>query len=366
MNSKLLLCVVTAAALLAPRAVLASAAEEAQSLMNQGQYAEALKKLDAHLSKNPQDAEARFTRGLALVKLSRSDDAVKVFADLTRDYPQLPEPYNNLAVLYAQQGDYEKARDALEAALATHPSYATAHENLGDIYAALAGAAYNRALMLDQGNQIVRNKLNLISQLDHVPATAVSAAKAAPVAPVMSKPAPAVVAAAPTPTAAVPAPAPKPVPSKVEGPVPAKLEAPATVAPAPVAAAPPVAAMPAPAAAPAGAALTDNVNSLLLSWTKAWSSQDLNAYFAAYADEFTPEGGLTRTSWQGQRRDRISRPKRITVRAVNPQIVQVGVDRANVTFQQEYESDSFSDTVTKVLELKLSGGNWKITREYTR
>jgi len=65
---------------------------------------------------SPQDAEARFSRGLVLVKLSRTDEAIKVFADLTRDYPQLPEPYNNLAVLYAQKGDYEKARDALEAA----------------------------------------------------------------------------------------------------------------------------------------------------------------------------------------------------------------------------------------------------------
>src|SRR3569623_631806 len=120
--------------------------------MAQGQYAQALQKLDQHLAKNPQDAESRFSRGIALTKLNRTSDAMKVFNDLTRDYPQLPEPYNNLAVLYAQQGDYEMARDALEAALATHPSYATAHENLGDIYAALAGASYNRALKLDQGN----------------------------------------------------------------------------------------------------------------------------------------------------------------------------------------------------------------------
>lgn len=330
MTNKPFLRSVASAALLASAAfsgaVYAAAAEEAQTLLAQGQYAEALKRLDAHLAKNPQDAEARFTRGLTLVKLSRSDDAIKVFADLTRDYPQLPEPYNNLAVLYAQQGDYEKARDALEAALATHPSYATAHENLGDIYAALAGAAYNRALMLDQANQNVRGKLNLISQLDRVPAGAVTAVKT---------PAPAAVA----PVAAAPKPA---------------TPAPAAVAAAPVAA----------AAAPGGSG--DAINALLLTWTKAWSSKDLDTYFGVYADDFVPEGGITRAAWQGQRKDRISRPKRIVVRAVNPEIVFVGEDGARLSFRQEYESDSFSDQVTKVLELKRSGGAWKISREYTR
>ena len=98
-------------------AFAASAVEEAQTLLSQGQFDQALKKVDAQLKTAPQDAEARFLRGLILVKLNRGPEAIKVFADLTRDYPQLPEPYNNLAVLYAQQGDYEKARDALEAAL---------------------------------------------------------------------------------------------------------------------------------------------------------------------------------------------------------------------------------------------------------
>jgi len=141
----------------------AAEVEEARALLASGQLDNALSKIESHLSSSPDDAEGRFLRGLILVKLNKTSDALKTFSELTRDYPQLPEPYNNLAVIYAQQGDYEKARDALEAALATHPSYATAHENLGDIYAALAGAAYNRALSLDQNNAGVRTKLNLFS-----------------------------------------------------------------------------------------------------------------------------------------------------------------------------------------------------------
>jgi tetratricopeptide (TPR) repeat protein len=47
-----------------------------------------------------------------------------VFSKLTEDYPELPEPYNNLAVLYAQQKQYDKARTALEMAIRIHPGYA--------------------------------------------------------------------------------------------------------------------------------------------------------------------------------------------------------------------------------------------------
>jgi tetratricopeptide (TPR) repeat protein len=297
-----------------------TAVEQAQAQLSSGDLQGALKTLDKYLASAPQDAEARFTRGLVMVKLNKVDDAIKVFADLTRDYPQLPEPYNNLAVLYAQQGDYEKARDALEAALATHPAYATAHENLGDIYAALAGAAYNRALMLDQNNQSVRYKLGLVNQLD----TGMGSAP--------------VTASAPAPKAAVPAAA-------------------VTAAAAPVIASP-AAAKPLETSAPASDADAG--------WAKAWSVKNTDAYLAYYAADFIPEGGLSRSAWEQQRRDRILRPKSIAVRALNPEITKVGDDRVRASFVQEYKSDSFSDQVNKVLELKASPGGYKIVREYIR
>ena len=90
--------------------VAATPVEEAQALISQGDLDGALKRIDRYLAGSPQDAEGRFTRALILVKQNKSADAIKAFTELTRDYPQLPEPYNNLAVLYAQSGDYEKAR----------------------------------------------------------------------------------------------------------------------------------------------------------------------------------------------------------------------------------------------------------------
>jgi tetratricopeptide (TPR) repeat protein len=330
-----------AAALLvcAQSALAVSAVEEAQALVNQGQLDAALKRLDTQLKSSPQDAEARFLRGLVLTRMSRTEEAIKAFADITRDYPQLPEPFNNLAVLYAQQGDYEKARDALEAALATHPSYATAHENLGDIYAALAGAAYNRALMLDQGNTAVRNKLSFINQL-----SANNTASARGTAPVST------VVPPPPPVTSVPVP-----PPTVAGSTPATTPPPAPAAPPP----------PVPGAESLDSATQAAVKSAVDTWAKAWSSKDTDTYFATYAEDFRPEGGISRATWESQRKDRITRPKSIKVGVVKPQYIALGDGRVRVSFLQEYESDSFSDQVNKVLELRDAGG-WKIVREYTR
>jgi Tfp pilus assembly protein PilF len=77
----------------------------------------------------------------------------------------LPEPYNNLAVLYAQKGDYSAARTALESALNAAPDWAVAHENLGDVYTRLAAAQYDRAAALDKDNKAVSAKLTLVRQL---------------------------------------------------------------------------------------------------------------------------------------------------------------------------------------------------------
>ncbi len=285
--------------------------DEARALLASGQTDNALRVIESHLSAAPDDAEGRFLRGLILVKLNKTSDALKVFAELTRDYPQLPEPYNNLAVIYAQQGDYEKARDALEAALATHPSYATAHENLGDIYAALAGAAYNRALSLDQSNAGVRTKLSLVSQLDTQDRNAV--------------------------------------------PRPSLATSPGLPPPAEVPAAPPV-------ASPETAAITAAVQT----WAKAWSTRNLDGYFAAYDSDFRPENGLARADWESQRRERIRKPQSINVAVSNISVVRVEGERMQAQFRQKYTSDLLSNEITKVLEFRNSGGTWKIVREFAR
>jgi len=129
--------------------------QEGSRLFKEGKRPEALERINTYLTQHPKDARARFLKGVILAEQNKNTDAIAVFTELTEDYPELPEPYNNLAVLYATQGDYEKARKALEMAIRTHPSYAVAHENLGDIYATLASQAYDKALQLDSNNAMV-------------------------------------------------------------------------------------------------------------------------------------------------------------------------------------------------------------------
>ena len=149
-----------------------------QKLIRKGETTQAIEQLDAHLRTAPDDPQARFLKGVALADSGRRDEAIAVFLKLTEDHPELPESYNNLAVLYAQQGLYERARQALEMAIQAHPSYAIAYENLGDLHVKLASQAYDKAARLDARNKSAPRKLALARDLLAPPAKA--PAKAAP------------------------------------------------------------------------------------------------------------------------------------------------------------------------------------------
>ena len=135
---------------------------DVNQLLRGGQLAEALAKADRTSPTSPRDPQMRFLKGVIQPKPGAGDDAIATFARLTEDYPELPEPYNNLAVLYAAQGQFDKARAALEMAIRANPTYATAHENLGDVYARLAASPIAKALQLDAGNRTAAPKLALL------------------------------------------------------------------------------------------------------------------------------------------------------------------------------------------------------------
>lgn len=105
----------------------------------------AMERLDAYLQINPGDAQGWFLKGLVLADLKKRDEAIGVFTALTQNYPELPEPYNNLGVLHAANGDIEKARLAFERALLANPDYAAARENIADVYLRMAADAYAKA-----------------------------------------------------------------------------------------------------------------------------------------------------------------------------------------------------------------------------
>jgi len=138
---------------------------EVARLIHEGQYAPALVKIDAVLATDAKNPQARFLKGVVQTDETKTEAAIATFQALTEDYPELPEPYNNLAVIWAQRGEYDKARRALELALATRPDYAIAHENLGDIYARMASAEYDQAVGLDKTNRSAQTKLALVREL---------------------------------------------------------------------------------------------------------------------------------------------------------------------------------------------------------
>ena len=127
-------------------------------LVRAGKTAEAMAQADKYLASNQRDPQMRFLKGTAQTAAGQTEDAIATFTLLTEEYPELPEPYNNLAVIYASQNRLDQARNALEMAVRNNPNYAVAHENLGDIYARLAEQAYARSLQLNGANAALKRK----------------------------------------------------------------------------------------------------------------------------------------------------------------------------------------------------------------
>lgn len=112
-----------------------------------------------------EDAQRRFVQGVTLARHGDTEQAVAVFEGLIRQYPGLPGPYNNLAVLYAARGEYDRARQVLLKAIEIQPALDTPHENLGDVYAKLAAQAYGKAFEINSANLRAESKSELIARM---------------------------------------------------------------------------------------------------------------------------------------------------------------------------------------------------------
>lgn len=302
--------------------------QEASTLFKQGQYKQALEKVNNYLASKPEDAKARFLKGLIATEEGNTSDAIKIFQALTVDFPELPEPYNNLAVLYAGQGQYDKAKVSLEKAIRTHPSYATAHENLGDIYAKMASQAYDRALQLDRSNAATQTKkLVMIQELfaggAHGKATSPRNSEAQ-----------VIVAAKEIKT---------------------EIAAPAVTKPA----------LPEKSAEPA-ANKSSEILRTVNAWAAAWSSQNVNGYLSFYSDDFHTPNGESRTAWVNARKERITAPKSIHVNISNATVKFNDGGHAIVRFRQFYKANHLKVSGNKTLLMVKSGSKWLIQEERTK
>lgn len=340
-------------------AVHADDIQDAGKMFKQGQHSQALDKVNEILAGKPKDAQARFLKGLILTEQGKTAEAIKTFSALTEDYPELPEPYNNLAVLYASQGQYDNAKLALEMAIRTHPSYATAHENLGDIYAKMASQAYDRALQLDRSNTATKTKLAMIQDL-FAGGTRGKAAQASTSAP--SKPG----APAQAKTEAAP-------PASSGAPAQAKTEATASASdaaskhePAKPEMAEAKPAEKSPASAPVAASNSDEVLKTVHAWATAWSAKDVNKYLSFYAADFKTPDGQSRAAWETMRQERISKPESIQVDISNATVKLGDASHATVKFHQSYRASHLKTSGNKTLLMVKSGDNWLIREERTK
>jgi hypothetical protein len=317
--------------------VRADELQDIDRLLKQGQPAQALERVNQYLAQNPSDAQGRFKKGLILAEQNKVAEAIEVFIKLSQDYPKLPEPHNNLAVLYASQGQYEKARQQLEMSIRTDPRFATAYENLGDVYTKLASQAYDKALQLDSSNSAAKNKLSLIRDLlitseTRPPAVAIASAEKT------AEPArPPAVATAPKKSATEV----KPTAARAKS----------------------AAAKPAERPARAQDGSTEVVLQTVLAWANAWSKQNVETYLAFYAQDFKTPKGEARSEWEAGRRQRISSPKKIEVAVESPKVTLKGQNNAVVSFRQMYRSDNLNIKSSKTLVLVRNEGRWFIQQE---
>ena len=280
---------------------------QVQQLISSKNFAQALESVEPLLRSQPKNQRALFLKAIALQQLGRDDVAITIYKQLTIDAPSLPEPYNNLAVLYAKQGKQAEARAALLSAINTHNSYATAYKNLGNIYESMAANAYNKALSIDNKKQNSQLALSTINKLDK-----------------------------------------KPVVTTVASPAQIKEI---------------------PAANKKTASAKNDESELIIDtikgWSNAWSAQDSDAYLSYYSASFKPTRGLSKNRWEKERRVRLKKPRFIRVSVHSPVVKMLSKKSALLSFKQDYQSDQFHDAVQKTLVLEKIDGSWQILKEFT-
>lgn len=277
--------------------------EEIKLLLKNGKYNHAEILINNFNENNLNDPELLFYKGINETNLGKKNQAIDTFRDLTERFPELPEPFNNLAVLYAEKAQYRLAKEILEQAIKTNPSYLTAHINLGDIYTKMASEAYNKALEIDKSNNIAITKLSMITQLfNYQPNT-----KNTVIDSIKTKPAVKVTKL-----------------SKKR--------------------------------------LSQDILDAIENWKTAWENKDMKSYLNSYAANFNYPNKMTKSDWEKYRTSRIISKKIINLSLSNIQL-KFGKGKITAIFTQNYKSGNLDQTSNKTLVFIEENGDWLILEE---
>jgi tetratricopeptide (TPR) repeat protein len=301
--------------------------------------------LNQAINESPQNPELVLKKGIYLLELGRTQQAVDVFEGLRTSYPSHPAPHINLAAAYAQQGRLEEARQMLLKADGLQSGRHQTHLSLASVNIGLALASIRKAKELKPGDPLIERKAREIEQLlVKVNASPYASTDLADLA--VTKP------ARPGQAVSVAAPAPKgdrlmlasPVRDTTEAVQPAKMDAPAS----------------------SGNVADDERKAEALnvieSWASAWSQRKQADYLAHYSDRFRPPGGGDRDAWIQRKQLIIDKARFINV-DVKVQQIRVNGAQAWVLVTQRYRSDLHADVTRKELKLGLEDGRWKILSE---
>lgn len=135
-------------------------------LIVENQWRDALKHIAQALKHNPQNVQLKFKRAVIYSRMGDNPTAKRYFNELIRFYPEIVEPYNNLAAIYASEGNLVKARELLLQAVTINPNFSMGYENLGDLAlqgknpdTAQALQYYEKAASLAPDNKVLARKL---------------------------------------------------------------------------------------------------------------------------------------------------------------------------------------------------------------
>ena len=273
-------------------------------LIEEKDYSEAKKIVEQLLDSDKENPQLLFINGVLLSELDEIDKAINVFVSLTKSHPTLPEPYNNLAVLYAQSGNFDLARTALEKSIKTHPSYATAHVNLGDLYTRMASESYNQALQIDKSNKNAKTKLSLIKKLFNFQPIDKNIVLAQDTNKTQSF---------------------NEVKDKQED-------------------------------------INEKIFEMIENWKNAWMSQNFDQYIGHYSDNFKNNKGMDIEKWNQFRKPRIVNKPSINIKLENIEISK-NKNLFSVSFIQIYQSGNIDSTTKKTLLIELVDGQLKIVNE---
>lgn len=280
----------------------------------------------------PVELEQGFARAASAYEAGDMPGAEKIYRQLLKDYPKLPELYNNLAASLIAQGKSKQAIKVLQAGLRSHSGFASLYDNLLDVNASISRQHYMQALVpVKQDNPRLRAMpLSDLGEIYYARQPPVQIATA-PVAkgPVL-----------------------KPKTSSVKEPEPAATTLAQAEGELLVDDVPPVMDM------------ESQVKAALLSWADAWSHQDVKAYINAYVKDYRPDENTSHAAWLKQRQQRLTRPKWIKIKLEKMEFFILESGKVAVQLQQSYQSNSYRDTGRKELLLQLQDGNWKIEKEH--